>query len=164
LRFGEHRVLFGEIERAGLACDSTLGFSEAVGFRNGASFAFPPYDFALEKPHGFLEIPLVLMDGGLEATARVSRTPPQELAEEVLAESRKLGWGGISVLWHNPIEPISVPNKINSVFWNCAKQQSALREKWMRLDQFLACSLERYQRAGLLEGVRVDCECAAAAT
>lgn len=163
LRFGEQGVLFGEIERAGLASDSTLGFSEAVGFRNGASFAFPPYDFALEKPHGFLEIPLVLMDGSLEAGARVSRMPAQELADEVLSESRKLGWGGISVLWHNPIEPISVPDQINEVFWNCAKQQRSLREKWMSVDQFLACSLERYQRAGLLEGIRVDGECAAAA-
>ena len=161
LRFGEHRVLFDEIERAGLACDSTLGFSEIVGFRNGASFAFPPYDFALEKPHGFLEIPLVLMDGSLEATARLSRKPPQQLAEEVLGESRKLGWGGISVLWHNPIEPMSVPNEINAVFWNCVKQQKTLREKWMSVDQFLACCLERYQRAGLLEGVGVDVGCAA---
>lgn len=164
LRFGEHRVLFNEIERAGLACDSTLGFSEAVGFRNGASFAFPPYDFALEKPHGFLEIPLVLMDASLEATARFSRTAPQQLAGEVLGESRKLGWGGVSVLWHNPMEPISVPSEINNVFWNCVKQQKTVREKWMSLDQFLACCLERYQRAGLLEGVRLHGESAAGAS
>lgn len=164
LRFGEHAVLFGEIERAGLACDSTLGFSEVVGFRNGASFAFPPYDFVREKPHGFLEIPLVLMDGSLEATARGSRTAPQQLAEEVLGESRKRGWGGISVLWHNPIEPISVPAEINRVFWNCAKQQKVVREKWITVEQFLACCLERYQRAGLLERVRVDGERAAGAS
>lgn len=156
LRFGEHQVLFGEIERARLACDSTLGFSEVVGFRNGASFAFPPYNFALEKPYGFLEIPLVLMDGSLEATARATGTAPQQLAEEVLCESRKWGWGGISVLWHNPIEPISVPGKINRVFWNCAKQQKMVREKWMTVEQFLACALERYQSAGLLEGIQLE--------
>ena len=156
LRFGEHRTLFGEIERAGLACDSTLGFSEAVGFRNGASFAFPPYDFARERPHGFLEIPLVLMDGSLEENARVSHADPQQLANEVLGESRKRGWGGVSVIWHNPIESISVPNRINEVFWNCARQQKAAQEKWVSVDQFLAACLDRYKKAGLLEGVRLS--------
>lgn len=156
LRFSEHRTLFGEIERAGLACDSTLGFSEVVGFRNGASFAFPPYDFARERPHAFLEIPLVLMDGSLEASARASHIAPQKLAEEVLNESRKRGWGGISLLWHNPIEPISVPSQINKVFWECARQQKEFRERWMSMDQFLFCCLERYHSAGLLEGIRMD--------
>ena len=138
LRFGEHQVLFDEIGCAGLAADSTLGFSGTVGFRNGACFAFPPYDFAHERPHRFLEIPLVLMDVGLEAAARASRTAPQKLAEEVLGESRKYGWGGISVLWHDPIEPLSVPKEINDVFWNCAKQKKELREKWVSLEDFLA--------------------------
>jgi hypothetical protein len=150
LRFSEHQALFDEIERAGLIADSTLGFSGTVGFRNGACFAFPPYDFARERPHRFLEIPLVLMDVGLEAAARGSRTAPQKLAEEVLGESRKYGWGGISVLWHDPIEPLSVPEEINGVFWNCAKQKKDLREKWVSADDFLSCCIERYHKAGLL--------------
>jgi hypothetical protein len=156
LRFGRHEDLFSEIERAGLACDSTLGFSDMVGFRNGASFAFPPYDFANERPHRFLEVPLVLMDGSLEAASRSSKESPQQLADEVLGESRKQGWGGIAVLWHNPIEPLNVPAEINRVFWSCAQRQQEFREKWMSLDQFLSCSVARYQQAGLLDGVRVD--------
>ena len=150
LRFAEHQVLFDEIERAGMIADSTLGFSEQVGFRNGACFAFPPYNFAREAPYNFLEIPLVLMDGGLEATSRASAEPPQKIADEVLTESRKYGWGGVSVLWHNPIEQLSVPAAINDVFWNCVKQQDQHKEKWMSLQQFMACSAERYQNAGLV--------------
>lgn len=156
LRFGQHEKLFREIERAGLIFDSTLGFAETVGFRNGASFAFPPYDFEKEAPCRFLEFPLVLMDGNIEAGCRLSGEKPQDVADEVLSASRKWGWGGIAVLWHNPIEPISVPREVNRVFWTCARKQSTFREKWMSSDQFLKHCLNRYQNAGLLENLKID--------
>ena len=156
LRFDRHEKLFEAVEKAGLIFDSSLGFRETTGFRNGASFAFPPYDFKNEKPHGFLEIPLAIMDGGLEADARSLGTDPQTIADDVLAESRKWGWGGISVLWHNPFEPIQVPDSINSVFWACVKKQPLFQEKWIAADQFIACCLHRFQNAGLLENARIE--------
>ena len=154
LRFGEHNKFFEALEGAELVFDSTLGFSDMVGFRNGASFAFPPYDFKNEKPYRFLEIPLVLMDVSLEAASRNLGEEPQGLANEVLHESRRWGWGGISVLWHNPMEPLHVPKEINEVFWNCAPRQGGVAEKWMSADHFVAQSLSRYQNAGLLGEVR----------
>ncbi|SRR5258706_9464430 len=42
LRFDRHQKLFAEIENARLMYDSTLGFADHIGFRNGACFAFPP--------------------------------------------------------------------------------------------------------------------------
>src|SRR5262249_50700879 len=81
LRFESNRVLFREVETAGMLADSSLGFPESVGFRNGASFAFPPYDFERERPHRFLEVPLVIMDGGLEAETRLTGENPQEIAD-----------------------------------------------------------------------------------
>ena len=155
LRFDYHEKLFDAIQEAKLFFDSSLGFSETVGFRNGASFAFPPYDFKNEKTCNFLEIPLVLMDESLLATCRRLNEAPQELADEVLSESRKWSWGGISALWHNPVEPLQVPERINRVFWNCARKQSQNAEKWMGADQFLEQTLTRYQNAGLLEGIRL---------
>lgn len=155
LRFNELHQLFSEISGAGLLCDSTLGFSDHIGFRNGASFAFPPYDFVNARPHQFLEIPLVLMDVGLYAVSRSLRKSPQELADEVLSESRKYGWGGVSVLWHDPIESLAVPSEINDVFWSCVKRQKDFQENWMNVDQFFDSCVRRYQQAGLLEGVRV---------
>jgi hypothetical protein len=156
LRFDEHNNLFAQLKLSKLKCDATLGFPDRIGFRNGASFAFPPYDFVTEKAHDFLELPLALMDGSLAATSRTLRQHPQLLADEVLTNSRKYGWGGISVLWHNPIEPLSVPTAINRVFWNCASKQKEHNEKWMSVEQFLAACLPRYQRAGLLESVSID--------
>lgn len=157
LRFSRYQDLFDEVARAGLLADSSLGFPDMIGFRNGASFAFPPYDFASEAPFCFLEIPLVLMDGGLEAASRQFHQPAAQLAEAVLEESRARGWGGIAILWHNPLEPLSVPTEINEVYWQCAARQKRLSEKWMSVDQFLAAALPRFQNAGLLQEVTIDC-------
>jgi hypothetical protein len=156
LRFDKHEKLFTQLKLARVKSDSTLGFPDHIGFRNGASFAFPPYDFENERHHDFLEIPLAIMDGSLAATSRALGQEPQMLAEEVLTNSRKYGWGGISVLWHNPIEPLSVPSAINQVFWNCAGQQREQKESWMSVDQFLAACLPRYQSAGLMKEVSLD--------
>lgn len=156
LRFDSHDKLFRAVERAQLVFDSSLGFAETAGFRNGANFAFPPYDFDKEAPYGFLEIPLVLMDGSLEAAARESGEPAVSIADEILGESRKFGWGGIAAVWHNPIEAIQVPPEINRVFWNCVNRQEELRERWISADQFLTHSLARYHKAGLLANVRLN--------
>jgi hypothetical protein len=156
LRFDSHENLFDAVEGAKFAYDSTMGFPEAPGFRNGASFAFPPYDFKNEKPYNFLEIPLVLMDGNVEAAARLLGEDPQEIADSVLRESRSWSWGGISVLWHNPMEPLSVPERINRVFWGCVQEQRAHGEKWMSAEQFLNLCLGRYQNAGLMKEARLD--------
>lgn len=156
LRFDRHENLFDCIEKAQLKFESTLGFADMVGFRNGAAFAFPPYDFANERPYEFLEIPLVVMDGGLEAASRSLRVNPQELADSVLRESRRWGWGGIAVLWHNPVEPLAVPDEINRVFWNCVKAQERFRERWLSAGEFLSACLSRYQNAGLLTRIGAD--------
>ena len=151
LRFQNQRILFREVESAGMLADSSLGFPESVGFRNGACFAYPPYNFERETAHRFLEVPLVLMDGGLEAEARRSGQSAEEIADEVLNESRNAGWGGVSILWHNPVEPISVPRNVNEVFWRCAGERKDAQESWLTFDQFVSAVLPRYQQAGLLE-------------
>ncbi len=153
LRFDQHQKLFAQIESAGLIFDSSLGFPDVAGFRNGASFAFPPYDFQREAPCQFLEFPLALMDGSIEATCRQSGENPQGVADEVLGESRRWGWGGAAVLWHDPIESLQVPAEINRVFWNCARRQNEYREKWVSSDEFFRSCMKRYQDAGLLRTV-----------
>jgi peptidoglycan/xylan/chitin deacetylase (PgdA/CDA1 family) len=156
LRFDRHEKLFSGIQQAGLYYDSTLGFADNIGFRNGACFAFPPYDFSRERAYDFLEIPLVLMDGSLEVTCRQSGESEQTVAAEVLQASREWGWGGISLDWHNPLEPIQVPSRVNEVFWECQKDRDVHKERWIDGDQFLRLCLGRYQSAGLLQSVRAD--------
>lgn len=149
LRFDEHQKLFANVEKAGFLYDSTLGFSRQVGFRNGASFAFPPYNFEREEPYGFLVIPLVIMDSALSGR---SADQADKLTATVLQESRRWGWGGIALLWHNPIEPLNVSDEINQIFWRLMKTRAQHQECWMSAEEFLTISLGRYESAGLLRG------------
>ena len=95
----EDGALFRELVTAGARYDATVGFSETVGFRNGASFPFPPYDFDNERAFPILELPLVVMDVALAGSV-----PPEAWAEKsrsVLREASRWTWGGVSVLWHD---------------------------------------------------------------
>ena len=156
LRFDRQESLFHCVQRAGLQYDSTLGFPETPGFRSGGAFAFPPYDFANEKPFEFLEIPLVLMDGSLEAAARAGQQKPREVMEEVLQESRRWGWGGISALWHNPLEELHVPKGVNALFWECIRNKGDFGEAWISAEHFMAQCIGRFHDAGLLRSVTAN--------
>jgi hypothetical protein len=156
LRFDSHHKLFSEIERARLLYDSTLGFSNQVGFRNGACFAFPPYNFVKEEACNFLEIPLAIMDRALLHASRSSGRSYANLTDEVLEESRRFGWGGISMLWHNPVEDVYVPREVNQILWDRIRDKNVYREKWVSASTFLAASLARYQAAGLLQNVGIQ--------
>lgn len=151
LRFDRHEKLFANIEEAGLLYDSSLGFRDRVGFRNGAAFAFPPYNFELEEPYGFLHIPLVIMDSALVFNTMSSPGQAATLAATVLQESKRLGWGGCAVLWHNPVEPIGVPSDINEVFWELVKDGTRRGDSWISAEEFLRLSRVRYEKAGLLK-------------
>jgi len=156
LRFDHPAKLFSNIEKAGLQYDSSWGWAEQLGFRNGAAFAFPPYNFAAEAPYNFLLIPLVIMDRGLQEAHDRSAEAPVKLAESVLAESRRWGWGGVSVLWHNPVEPLSACHEVNEIFWQQVRAKERRQERWLSAEQFIELSLLRYQQAGLLHGMGTD--------
>lgn len=84
----------------GLRYDSTLGFAEAPGFRNGIAFPFAPYDFARNHPYPLLEIPLMAMDTTFRS---YQHTPLPEILPAVsalLEETIKFN-GCLTVLWHN---------------------------------------------------------------
>lgn len=150
LRFDAYPSLYGSVEAQGFLFDSTLGFPRSVGFRNGAPFAFPPYHFTEERPCRFLEIPLVVMDAALP------RRPADEAgrkARRVLDESRRWGWGGVALLWHDPVEQLSEPSVVNDVFWELLSERGS-GEAWTSGDDFVARCLGRYRDAGLAIGVR----------
>ena len=152
LRFDDPAKLFANIESAGLQYDSSWGWAGQLGFRNGAAFAFPPYDFGREEACNFLLIPLVIMDQGLQNARRESPEKPGQLAAGVLDQSRRWGWGGVSVLWHNPVEPLSACDDVNQVFWQQLRGRAERQERWISAEEFIDISLPRFQRAGLLSG------------
>lgn len=151
LRFATQRSLVRQVQRAGFSFDSSLGFSASVGFRNGAAFPFPPYDFDNEAAATFLEFPLVIMDTTL-TTAKLTGSAPEELANAVLSESRRWGWGGVSILWHNPIEALGVGPEINEVFAALRDSRGTYAEVWLSGDELMRVIRDRYLGAGLPVG------------
>lgn len=98
LRIDPHRS-FDDLEHAGFTYDSTLGFSDAPGFRAGIAHPFRPWDFGREEPHTILEVPLAAMDVTLSAYLGLSPRQAETRLRALLDWAAQNG-GGFSVLWH----------------------------------------------------------------
>lgn len=150
LRFTLDRMI-PALEQAGAIYDTSLGWSEKIGFRGGACFAFPPYDFAHERPAKFLEIPMVVM----EVTLRRARQQVEELYREVchlLEVSRQYGWGGISVLWHpTAFGGGQLPDEIGELYWRVAENRTASADDWTSAASFMNAVSQRYSDVGLMQ-------------
>ena len=101
LRVDPHRNL-ADVEQAGFAYDSSLGFSDAIGFRGGIAHPFRPWDLEHDRPRDLIEVPLAAMDVTLSAERYLGLSARR--AEERL--SALLDWaaangGGFAVLWHS---------------------------------------------------------------
>jgi hypothetical protein len=101
LRLDPHRNL-GQLEAAGFAYDSTLGFSDALGFRAGIAHPFRPWDFDREAPRDLVEVPLAAMDVTLSAERYLglSASEADERLRALLDWAAENG-GGFAVLWHS---------------------------------------------------------------
>lgn len=91
--------LYRDIEASGLGLDASLGFAEAIGFRNSYGLPFHPFDLRERKPYSFIEVPLNVMDGTLKQYRGVTLN---ETASQIISFLEKNKTGAlISVLWHN---------------------------------------------------------------
>jgi len=88
------------LERAGFSYDSTLGFAESVGFRNGMCHPYQPFDLERRSIMKLWEIPLVVMDTTLFGYMGLRLHEAWEVLKALLdtVHSNK---GVITILWHN---------------------------------------------------------------
>jgi hypothetical protein len=84
---------------ADLRCDSTLGFNDRPGFRNGAALAFQPVDPASGELLPIAVQPLVLMDSHIYDYDLDAARHPEQFIEPWIAEVKAVG-GLATVLWH----------------------------------------------------------------
>jgi hypothetical protein len=83
---------------AGFSLDSSLGMSDAIGWRRGTSLPFDVYDRERRRPTGVWEVTPTLMDSATFPAA-VPEVASWELAREVVSAARASG--GVLVLnWH----------------------------------------------------------------
>jgi peptidoglycan/xylan/chitin deacetylase (PgdA/CDA1 family) len=101
LRLDPHRNL-DDVEAAGFAYDSSLGFSDAPGFRAGIAHPFRPWDLDHDRPRSIVELPLAVMDVTLSAE-RYLNLSAREAEDRLrgLLDWAAANGGGFAVLWHS---------------------------------------------------------------
>jgi|NGEPerStandDraft_6_1074524.scaffolds.fasta_scaffold17437_3 hypothetical protein len=89
-----------EIEsQCNIELDSTLGFSEEIGFRCGTCYRYPVFDFLKRKPLNLIELPLTAMDVSL---FKISKNPDDFYSHICsLIDTVKKFEGKFVLLWHN---------------------------------------------------------------
>jgi hypothetical protein len=149
LRFSLAQLLTS-MQRADAAYDASIGWPHQMGYRAGACFPFPPYDFEQERPASFLELPLVVMDAAVADAGNGNGAGSEALAE-VMRQSRLYGWGGISVLWHpTAFGGGQYPAEVGEVFWKMVAAAQSLGEAWISAAPFVRTVWKRYESTGLL--------------
>lgn len=91
---------YNNLEYCGFKYDSTIGYHDMVGFRNGVCFPFQPYNEVLNNEFQFYEIPLALMDVTLYKYLNLDFKTSLEIAKYVVDGVASIG-GVFTLLWHN---------------------------------------------------------------
>lgn len=149
LRFTLDRLI-SALEKAGAIYDTSLGWSDRIGYRAGACFPFPPYNFEKEQPANFIELPMAIMDQALQAEVK---NPAEwfQTSADLLAQSRRFGWGGISLLWHPAgfgggwLSP-----EVGDVYWQLAERQVSWHDTWENAMNFVRLVRQRFVDVGML--------------
>lgn len=90
---------YEKIGASSLKSDCSLGFPEAIGYRNSFGLPFQPYDFTTQKAFEFLEIPLHIMETTFLTYQSISI---KEIEKQIIDFIDKSSVNNvISILWHN---------------------------------------------------------------
>jgi len=87
------------LKEAGFKYDTTFGYADCVGFRNGMCHPFHPYDRNISKHIDIIEIPLTIMDSTFDTYMKLNLISSWELIKQLIniVEQYK---GVITFLWH----------------------------------------------------------------
>ena len=91
---------FEIMREAGISTDSTLGFADIVGFRNGMAHPFRPYNCRENSFYDFVEIPLIMMDQTLYKYMNLSQNDLRKVSNQIIDRVSEVS-GTLSLLWHN---------------------------------------------------------------
>jgi len=86
------------LSEAGFKYDTTFGFPDVVGFRNGMCHPFMPYDLHRMKDIDIMEIPLAIMDGTLFGMSK-SYDEALSIAKRLI-DTVRLHNGVLVLNWH----------------------------------------------------------------
>ena len=88
------------LKEAGFKYDTTFGYADCVGFRNGMCHPFKPFSLKANKNIDILEIPLTIMDSTLFEYMRLDLEDAWDITKWLIQTVEKYQ-GVITILWHN---------------------------------------------------------------
>ncbi|MDN7023715.1 hypothetical protein FGU65_02185 [Methanoculleus sp. FWC-SCC1] len=88
------------LAEAGFAYDTTFGYADCVGFRNGMCHPFRPYDRTAGREIEIVEIPLAVMDVTLDIYMRLDARRAWEITRRIIDAAERCR-GVATILWHN---------------------------------------------------------------
>lgn len=89
------------LSQAGFKYDTTLGYADCAGFRNGMCHPFRPYDLSAGKEIDIIEISLIVMDGTLDYTYMRLENSTKWNFVKMLIDCVAACHGVFTLLWHN---------------------------------------------------------------
>ncbi len=88
------------LSQAGFRYDTTFGYADCAGFRNGMCHPYQPFDRNKNLLIDILEIPLILMDSTLGNFMRLDRSSSWELIKMLIDRTADCH-GVFTIVWHN---------------------------------------------------------------
>jgi hypothetical protein len=111
---------------AGFLHDSTLGYPDCAGFRNGMCHPFRPYNLNKKRVIDIIEIPLIIMDWTLFGCMNLDVDTAWNLTKDLINKTEK-NHGVITFLWHNDW----FTSKIHAKFYERILDFCAKKNAWM---------------------------------
>lgn len=88
------------LAEVGFVYDTTFGWADQIGFRNGMCHPYQPFDRNTEEFVNIVELPVVIMDRTFDRYLGVSDEKAFELTRVILDRTAEVG-GVATILWHN---------------------------------------------------------------
>jgi hypothetical protein len=128
---------FPIIEKTGIDYDSSLGFAENIGFRNGFCFPYKPYNFEKDMAYSFYEFPFQVMDRTLIDKNYMGLPPEQAIKAitRIMNEINKFS-GYFIFIWHNNTITGFKYSKWKSVFTDIIEYGKELNAEFLPLALF----------------------------
>lgn len=116
------------LSKTGFKYDTTLGYNDMIGFRNGMCHPFKPFNLKESKEIEILEIPLIIMDGALFSLVDSLNEAWNYVKKLIdIVESNK---GVITLLWHNHVFGCSF-RKEWEILYNKILSYCYMKNAWM---------------------------------
>jgi len=88
------------LKEAGFKYDTTFGYADCVGFRNGMCHPFQPFNLKTNRYIDIWEIPLNIMDTTFDTYMKFDKQTSWEITKRLIDTVERYK-GVITILWHN---------------------------------------------------------------